>query len=100
MTFAEEIGGGHDLDRVFIDFAWYDLLLCLAGQRMPRFPWRRSLWIERPVRCLEPAACQLPLMKIAGKLPLALAHRPYRWIGPNVLERDDPVGVVLVDLGE
>src|SRR5262245_36064352 len=46
---AEEIGRGHDLDCVFIDFAWHDLLLCLAGQRMPWFPWFRSLWIESPV---------------------------------------------------
>src|SRR5438477_949552 len=30
VTFAEEIGRGHDLDRVFIDFAWHDLLLGLA----------------------------------------------------------------------
>src|SRR5262245_54302051 len=50
VTFAEEIGRRHDLDCVFIDFARHDLLLGLAGQRMPRLPWLRSLWIESPVR--------------------------------------------------
>src|SRR5712671_2549709 len=100
VVLAEEIGRGHDLDRVFIDLARYDLLLCVAGQRMPRLPWLRPLWIESPMRSLEPAACQLALMNIAGKLPLALAYRPYGCIGPDVLERDDPVGVVLVNLGE
>src|SRR5215467_4346260 len=98
VAFAEEIGRGHDLDRIFVDLAWYDLLLCLAGQRMPRFPWLRSLRIESPVRGLQPAACHLPLMNIARKLPLAFAHCPYRCVRPDVLERDDPVGVVLVDL--
>ncbi len=39
-------------------------------------------------------------MNITGKLPLALAHRPYRCVRPDILERDDPIGVVLVDLGE
>src|SRR6266700_8194885 len=91
MAFAEEIGRGHDLDRVFIDFAWHDLLLRFAGEQVPRLPWLRSLWIQSPVRGLEPAARNLPLMKVARKLALALAHGPYRCVGPDVLERDDPV---------
>src|SRR5262245_15458975 len=49
VTLAEEIGRGHDLDRVLVDFARHDLLLRLAGQRVPRFPWLRSLWIESAV---------------------------------------------------
>src|SRR5262249_25536424 len=49
VTLAEEIGGRHDLDRVFIDFARHNLRLCLAGQRMPRSPWLRSLRVESPM---------------------------------------------------
>src|SRR4030095_4059764 len=76
VAFAEEIGRRHDLDRIFIDFARYELLLGLAGQRVPRSAWLRSLRVEGPVRSLEPAARHLALMNIARKLPLALAHRP------------------------
>src|SRR5262249_17494250 len=83
-----------------MDLARCDLLLRLAGQAMPRSPWLRSLWIEGAVRSFEPTACQLPFMNIAGKLPLALAHRTYRCVGSDVFERYDPVRIVLVDSRE
>ncbi len=52
------------------------------------------------MRGLEPAAGELALGQVCRQLALALAHRAHRHVGADVLEDDDPVGVVLVDRGE
>src|SRR6185312_10652439 len=97
MAAAEQVGGRQDIDRVFGDLARCHLLLRLAGQRMPRPPRLRPLGVERAMRCLQPAARQLAFAQVARQIALALAHRTHGYIRADILERDEPVGVVLVD---
>ena len=73
---AEQVGGGHDLDGVFVDLAGNDRLLRRARQRVPRPPRLGAVGIERAVRGLEPAARDLALGQVRRQLALAFAHRP------------------------
>ena len=56
--------------------------------------------IDGAMRRLEPTARQLAFVKIGRQLAFTLAARAYRWIRSNVLQGDEPVRVVLVDLGK
>jgi hypothetical protein len=95
----EQVGGRQDLDLVFFDLARLDRVLRGARKRMPRPPRLRALRIERAVRGLQPAAGQFALGQIGGNLSLARPRGVHRNVGADVLEDDDPVGVVPVDGG-
>src|SRR5262249_15540164 len=56
VTLLELIGGGHDLDGVFVDLAGNDGLARRARERMPRPAGQRSLRIDGAMGRLEPAA--------------------------------------------
>ena len=71
------------------------LLPRLPRQLVPGLPWLRARGIERAVRRLEPAARQFAFRKIGRDFTLAFARCAHRRIGSDILEDDDPIGVVL-----
>ena len=99
VVLLEAVGGRHDLDGVFIDLAGHDGLVCRARERMPGPAGQRSLLIDRPVGGLEPAAGELAFVQTSGDVALAFPRSLHANVGPHVLEDDNPVGIVLVDLG-
>src|SRR5512143_132644 len=60
-------------------------------------PGKGLLLIHCPVRCLEPPPRYFPFGYFRT-LHLSLARRLNRYVRTDILEDDDPVGVLLVDL--
>src|SRR5260370_41767243 len=76
MTLLELIGGGHDLDGVFVDLAGDDGLARRARERVPRPAGGRSLRVDRAMGRLEPAARGPPFVPAGPDVALALPPAP------------------------
>src|SRR5262245_59135060 len=74
MTLLELIGGGHDLDGVFVDLAGDDGLACRARERMPRPAGERSLRIDGAMGRRGPAARELAFVPARRAVGLAFAR--------------------------
>src|SRR5262249_57177675 len=96
VTPLERIGGRHDLDRVFVDLAGYDRFAGRTRERMPRPAGQRSFRIDCAVGRIEPAAGELAFVQ-ARDVAFAFARGLHGHVRAQVLENDDPVGVILVD---
>jgi hypothetical protein len=95
----EQVAGRQNLDPVFLDLAGLDRPLRRAGERMPRPPRLGALRINRAVRGFQPAAGQFALGEAVGISTSPGPRRMHRNVRADILENDDPVGVVLVDGG-
>ena len=56
MARLEHIGGGHDLDLIFLHHARRHFALRFARQRMPRAARFGTRSVDRPMRGFQPAA--------------------------------------------
>src|SRR5262245_13068577 len=99
VTLLELVGGRHDLDGVFIDLTGNDGLAGRAREWVPRPAGQRSLRIDGVMGRLEPAAREFAFVQAPRDVALAFARGLHAHIRADVLENDDPIGIVLVDRG-
>src|SRR5262249_3949020 len=94
VTLLELVGGRHDLDGIFVDLTGNDGLAGRARERVPRPAGQRSRRIDGAMGRLEPAARELAFVQAGRDLALAFARGLHAHVRADVLENDDPIGVV------
>src|SRR5579864_1834759 len=74
MSGLELVGGGEDLDAILQHLAGRHWLDGLARELVERFPGLGPLFVQGPIRRLQPSARKLPLRNIGGDRPLSLTR--------------------------